>query len=212
MINSKLLDTCLEGLGLSFTEGQKAQLGSYYALLEAYNPVLKMVKAEGDEFVVRHFADSLSAVPTLSGLASAYKEPVIADLGSGAGLPGIPLAIALPQYRFALIERMEKRARFLELAVSDCHLANVQVVCKRLCEVEQTYEIVTCRAFHPFYDVEEEVLPILKQGGVVMLYKGREEVFKEELSQLKHPWRFSTVKLAVPLLEAERSLCVGRRG
>jgi 16S rRNA (guanine527-N7)-methyltransferase len=209
-INHELLDACLDNLSLSFSDGQKDQLARYYDLLDRYNPVLKMVKAEGDDFIVRHFADSSGGTPTLKALAKGYQDPTVADLGSGAGLPGIPLAIGLPSVRFALIERMEKRARFLQMAIQGCHLDNVQVVCKRLCEVEQQYEIVTCRAFHPFYESEDEVVPILKRGGVVMLYKGREEVFREELSHLNRPWKFTQVKLSVPFLDAERSLCVGR--
>jgi 16S rRNA (guanine527-N7)-methyltransferase len=210
-INSELLGKCLSMLHLSFSEEQVGQLVRYYGLLERYNPTLKMVKAEGDDFIVRHFADSLSGLPTLSNLASGYKDPAVADMGSGAGLPGIPLAIGMPSCRFSLIERMEKRADFLEFAIKACALHNVDVVCRRLCEVDRQYEIITCRAFHPFYDIEDEIDPILKRGGVVMLYKGREEVFKEELSHLKRPWEFTTVKLSVPFLDAERSLCVGRR-
>lgn len=211
-MNERLMDSCLEAEGLSFDDGQMKKLSTYDELLRQYNPSLKMVKAEGDEFIVRHYADSLVAVSTLRPLSRMYEKPTIADLGSGAGLPGIPLAIAMPEVRFSLVERMEKRASFLRTVVGRLHLGNVEIVCQRLQEVEKKYEIVTCRAFHPFYDIEDEVDAVLRDDGIVVLYKGREEVIQDELAQVRGDWTFRTLPVKVPFLEAERALCIGKRG
>jgi 16S rRNA (guanine527-N7)-methyltransferase len=112
-----------------------------------------MVKAEGDDFIVRHFADSLAGLPTLKALAKGYQDPTVADLGSGAGLPGIPLAIGLPSVRFALIERWRACP-----VPADGHPGvpfgqrpgGLQAALRGGAQ----YEIVTCRAFHPFNESE----------------------------------------------------------
>lgn len=210
-MNVRLMESCLKEEGVLFSAEQMVKLASYDTLLRRYNPLLKMVKAEGDEFIVRHYADSLVAVNTLSRLLKGRQEPTVADLGSGAGLPGIPLAIAFPSVRFALVERMEKRADFLSLVVRVAGLSNVRVVRSRLREIEERYEIVTCRAFHPFYDIEDEVSSVLAPGGAVMLYKGRAETIEKEMAQVRGQWTFNAFHVHVPFLDAERVLCVGRK-
>ncbi|MFA6845815.1 MAG: 16S rRNA (guanine(527)-N(7))-methyltransferase RsmG [Sphaerochaetaceae bacterium] len=210
-MNKPLLLSCLEQMELSFSDEQMLQLENYYKTLEYFNPLLRMVKADGDDFIVRHFADSLVAVKTLQDIAKGYEKPVIADLGSGAGLPGIPLAIALPSCRFVLVERMEKRVDFLLTVLAACKIGNATVLNRRLCEVAEKFEIVTCRAFHPFYDVESEVDSVLADGGTVMLYKGRMEVLQYELGQLKGDWKFDLQSVKVPYLDAQRTLCIGRK-
>lgn len=210
-MNEKLMRQCLEAMHLALDEEQMARLATYDGLLQHYNPLIKMCKAEGDDFIIRHYADSLVGVPFLQTIAAHYHHPVIADLGSGAGLPGIPLAIALPQYRFVLIERMQKRANFLRQAVSACHLSNVSILEERLVEVKNRFTIVTCRAFHPFYDIAREVDSVLAEGGTLMLYKGRSETIREELDQVKGGWRFVVHPVRVPMLDAERALVIGTR-
>lgn len=210
-MNESLMRDCLEKEGVSFSQEQMDKLARYDGLLEKYNPALKMVKASGDDFVIRHYADCLVAVPEFLKLVATFSDPTIADLGSGAGLPGIPLAIAMGDVRFALIERMEKRADFLRTAIDVLQLDHVRVVESRLQEVEEKYEIVTCRAFHPFYDVEDAVSSILSEQGVVVLYKGRTETINEEFAKVGNRWRFTGVHVQVPGLDAERALCIGRR-
>ena len=210
-MHESLMRQCREQMRVSLDDGQMEQLATYDGLLQRYNPEIKMCKAEGDDFIIRHYADSLVGVPLLAQVASHYHNPAIADLGSGAGLPGIPLAIALPHYRFVLIERMHKRADFLRLAVDACKLGNVSVLEQRLVEVKKRFTIVTCRAFHPFYDIEREVDSVLAEGGTLMLYKGRSETIREELDQVKGGWRFAVHPVTVPMLDAERALVIGTR-
>lgn len=205
------MDDCLRKLGVSLQPENRERLSRYDALLRRYNPVLKMVKAEGDDLVVRHYADSFSGVRDMEKIASRYADPRIADLGSGAGLPGIPLALALPQYRFVLVERMQKRADFLRMCIESLDLGWVSVAGERLVLLKEKYEIVTCRAFHPFYDCEGEIASVLAPGGTVMLYKGRREKIDEEFRLVKGPWHFTAHAVSVPHLDAERALVTGTR-
>jgi 16S rRNA G527 N7-methylase RsmG len=90
-INHELLDACLDNLSLSFSDGQRDQLARYYDLLDRYNPVLKMVKAEGDDFIVRHFADSLAGLPTLKALAKGYQDRRLPIWEAGRDYPAFRL-------------------------------------------------------------------------------------------------------------------------
>ena len=209
-----LLATSLEALGLAFDSVQMAQLNAYIAELELWNPVYKPVGAQGDELVTKHIIDSLSAVPVILKLLQSYgSDAKIADLGSGAGLPGIPLAIALKDYRFTLVERMERRVGFLRNALATCRLTGrVEVLDKDLKEVSQAFELITFRAFRPLYEILDLVQPILADGGVVCAYKAQAESLSEELEKVSSlcssKWTHSEVTLMVPNLEAERMLCL----
>ena len=128
--------------------GQLQALETYSALVSRWNSVAKLV-ARGDlaRFAARHLLDSLILAPLIrerEGLAGAQKQssnPVaaaplpVADFGSGAGLPGVPLAVALPELTFTLIERSEKKARFLRRVRDELTLPNVRVLCAdiRIC-------------------------------------------------------------------------------
>ena len=122
-----LLDSSLQSLGIAFDSDQMIQLNAYIAELELWNPTYKLVGAEGEELITRHIIDSLSSVPVMEELLhSLGPDAEIADLGSGAGLPGIPLAIALKDYRFTLVERMGRRVGFLRNALA-MHFARYMI-------------------------------------------------------------------------------------
>jgi len=113
-------------LGIGLTCGQRAKLVDLAAMIRRWNRVMNLVsRHDVGRLLPRHLLDSLAFAPHLSG-------DVVGDLGSGAGLPGLPLAIAVPQARFCLIERSEKRCRFLRQAAIDLALSNVEVVTEDL--------------------------------------------------------------------------------
>lgn len=209
-----LLASSLQELGLAFDGTQMTQLNAYIAELELWNPIYKLVGAQGDALITKHIVDSLSAAPVMLKLLQSYgSDAKIADLGSGAGLPGIPLAIALKDYHFTLVERMERRVGFLRNALAICRLTGrVEVLDQDLKEVSQRFELITFRAFRPLYDILDLVKPILADDGVVCAYKAQEESLSEELekvsSQCLSKWTHSEVPLVVPNLEAERMLCL----
>ncbi|MEA1910981.1 MAG: RsmG family class I SAM-dependent methyltransferase, partial [Spirochaetota bacterium] len=114
MVKSETLKKGLEQIGIGYTSAQLGLLELYISEIELWNNKYKLVSARGEELIIRHILDSLSAIPELKQLT--FKTA--ADVGSGAGLPGIPLAIFLPKVHFSLIERSGRRAGFLRNILS----------------------------------------------------------------------------------------------
>ncbi len=121
-----------------------------------------------------HLADSLVALD----LAQVRSASAIADLGSGAGLPGLPLAIALPAADLALVESAARRCAFLERAVHECGIANARVVHARIeswgggsCR----FDVVAARALGPLEVVVEYAAPLLRVGGTLVAWRGRRD-------------------------------------
>ena len=202
----------------------KPLMDSYINELVLFNSAYNLVNTnDRDEIIVRHILDSLSAARHIKALAgeraALSEEPVtVADIGSGGGLPGIPLAAALPQYNFVLVERMSKRCAFLENAAAILGLKNVAV--KNL-ELEKTpaasFDIATFRAFRPLDNkMLKSLLAVLKPGGVLAAYKARREKILEEMGALGYAEQdYKTIPLTVPFLtdtnsgdDRERNLVV----
>ena len=195
-------------------------MDSYINELVLFNSAYNLVNTnDREEITIRHILDSLSAAELIKTLAderaailsreavsacpanpgqeSAPGNPglaTIADIGSGGGLPGIPLAAALPQYNFVLVERMSKRCAFLENAAAILGLRNAQV--KNL-ELEKTpaasFDIATFRAFRPLDDkMLKSLLAVLKPGGVLAAYKARRQKILEEMGALGYAEQAAT--------------------
>ena len=183
--------------------------------------------SDRDELVVRHIFDSLVAWPKIAEhvrnmmAESASKELVLADIGSGGGLPGIPLAAAFslcPDFaklRFELVERMEKRCSFLENCAAILGLKNVTVVNSEAERVNaEEYDLITFRAFRPLdKKMTKTLLRIVKPGGFLCAYKAKVENIKEEMSAISALVPdYEIEPLAVPGLEgSERNLVLIRR-
>jgi 16S rRNA (guanine527-N7)-methyltransferase len=119
-----------------------------------------------------HLADSLVALE----LDSVRSSGQTLDIGSGAGLPALPLAIALPEVAFALIESSARKCVFLERAVSVCRLSNVEVVHARaesFGEARGRYDLVMARAVAPLDVTAEYAAPLLRVGGTLVAWRGR---------------------------------------
>lgn len=200
-------------------------MDSYINELVLFNSAYNLVNTnERDEIIVRHILDSLAATEQIKALACERAAPLgkdavaIADIGSGGGLPGIPLAAALPQYNFVLVERMSKRCAFLENAAAILGLKNVAV--KNL-ELEKTpaasFDIATFRAFRPLDNkMLKSLLAVIKPGGFLAAYKARREKILEEMGALGYAEQdYKTIPLTVPFLtdtnsgdDRERNLVV----
>ena len=207
---------------LNFPQEQIERLAplmeSYISELLLFNSAYNLVNTnDREEIAVRHILDSLSAARHIKALAD-ERAATIADIGSGGGLPGIPLAAALPQYNFALVERMSKRCAFLENASAILGLKNVVV--KNL-ELEKTpaasFDIATFRAFRPLDNkMLKSLLAVLKPGGFLAAYKARSSKILEEMGALGYvPQDYKTIALEVPFLtdtnsedDRERNLVV----
>ena len=131
-----------------------------------------------------HVADSLSALPLLDAALARGAPPRAADIGSGAGLPGLPLAIARPSVRFELVEATRRKCAFLNGVVEGLGLSNVHVRCVRAEELpdaerRETYGLVLARALAPLATLVEYAAPLLDRGGELIAWKGRRDRAEE---------------------------------
>jgi 16S rRNA (guanine527-N7)-methyltransferase len=199
----------LEVLGLTLPPGIQVHLLKFLALIQKWNQVHNLTSVRSPEtMLVRHLLDSLAILPHITG-------PRIADVGSGAGLPGIPLALAQPEWHIALIESNHKKAIFLEQVRIELKLKNVEVVDKRVenFHPEHEFDTVISRAFSDLADFVRLAGHLCLQGsggGLLVAMKG---IYPhEELAQL--PAQFTAEKILqvpVPGLEAQRHLVMIKR-
>jgi 16S rRNA (guanine527-N7)-methyltransferase len=202
------LEAGVARLGVPLTAGGLELLERFRVELERWNRVYGFVKAEGEKLVVRHFLDSLAAWPVLREL-----EPreTILDVGSGAGFPGVPLAIAFPASKVTLLERSARRVAFLRNVCLLLRLANAEVAEAQLSELRGRYDLVTFRAFSPLPRALPELLGCVRVGGWIAAYKGKKERVEEEIRALGlEPPRVAVRALEVPFLSEERNLVLVR--
>nr|WP_232479144.1 16S rRNA (guanine(527)-N(7))-methyltransferase RsmG [Roseomonas rosulenta] len=163
-----------------------ARLATYRDLLLRWNAAINLVSARtAADIDDRHIADSLQLLPLLPG------EGVIADLGSGAGLPGLVLAAALPEREVHLVESDRRKAAFLIDAAARMGLPKVKVHAQRLQDAAlPPIAAMTARALAPLDDLLGFAAGILAPGGVAILPKGRS--VEQELTAAATHWHFTT--------------------
>ena len=167
-----------EAMGIEFDAADLQRLARYLELLLEANQRFNLTAiTDPAQAWVRHILDSLTLVP----LIAAAEARIILDVGSGGGLPGIPLAIVLPQVRFTLLEATGKKARFLQEAIATLGLSNAAVVNDRAEIVGQDhqhhreqYDIVMARAVGRLPVLLELTVPFAKVGGLVLAMKGEQ--------------------------------------
>lgn len=181
-----------------------ARLLAYVDLLAHWNAAYNLSAVrDRSEMVTRHLLDSLAIVPYLGGAT-------LADLGSGAGLPGVPLAIVAPWRNVTLIDSNGKKARFLRAAVRELALENVRVVESRVEAVRGVFDCVTARAFASLADMLDRGGHLLAPEGNWLALKGRFP--QDELDALPAGFRVAAVeRLDVPGLDADRHVVVIKR-
>ena len=228
--NVDLLARGLEALELPM-DPLRERLGKYIAEIELWNPTYGLVNASGDELVVKHILDSLAPLSYLRILlaeldgagsrTSGGQGAVLADIGTGAGLPGIPLALALPERQVRLVERMGKRVRFLENQKVILGLDNVLILESEAERAGGPFDLIVFRAFRPFSETKlfRSIVERLSPGGIIAAYKGKLATAAEEISIISGDARLGalarTAKIMpvrVPLLDEERCLVVLRNG
>jgi 16S rRNA (guanine527-N7)-methyltransferase len=190
-------------------------LDRYIKEIELFNSAYGLVGTnDTNELIVKHILDSLAPLGIIIRLlnnAPAAQRAQIADAGSGAGLPGIPLAIALRQYDFTLIERMNRRAGFLLNTKAVLSLSNINVEERELEKiVKGQFNLVTFRAFKP---LEPKLIKTLFKscapGGIIAAYKGRREKIETEMQPVQKICKnWEVFPCTVPFLEEERHLLV----
>ena len=200
------LEAGLRTLGLE--AALAAPLLDYLALLVRWNATYNLTAVRDPrEMVGKHLLDSLAMHAFVDGIAEA--GGALADLGTGAGLPGIPLAIAKPSLRVALVESNGKKVRFLREAVRKLGVRNVEVVESRIeaFDAPGRFDAITARALATLPLIVELGGHLLRPGGVLLAMKG--VVPDDEIAALPPGWSVrATHALAVPGLAAERHLVV----
>ena len=180
-------------------------LTAYILEIEKHNPALSLVGTDDrQELIVRHILDSLSPLGIISRLLTGSRS--VADVGSGAGLPGIPLAIAVPDAAFTLIERKGRRAGFLRHIQETLGLANVAVEEAEMEKVKPgRFALVTFRAFKPLEPkILRKLLRLCIDGGMLAAYKGRREKIEAEIAALETECQI--FPCPVPFLDEQRHM------
>ncbi len=195
------LSAGLSGLGLALEPAQVAALGTLLDELADWNTRVNLTAIKDPaEAVDKHLLDSLAVLPQLRGLA-------VADVGSGAGFPGLPLAIADPDRRYTLIESTGKKAKFLRHVVTRLDLPNVEVVPLRAESYRppRPFDSVIARALGPLAEFVRVAGHLAGRGGRLFAMKGK--VPEAEIQALPPGWKALAVHpVAVPGLDAERCL------
>jgi len=205
------LERGLEELALPLPEHTRELLLQYIALLAKWNRTYNLTAIRAPrEMVIHHLLDSLVVVPHLPMPGA---RPMLADVGSGAGLPGIPLALARPDWHVTLVESTQKKASFLRQAALELELQNLAVHEGR---VEQwrpagRFAVVISRAFAELASFLSTCRHLVAPAGVLAAMKGQDP--GAELARIPPDCACSTpIRLRVPLLAAERHLVLCRPG
>ena len=161
----------LQQMGTSLDAAQQGRLVAYLALLQKWNRVFNLTAVRDPaQMVSRQLLDSLSILPWVKG-------PRVLDVGTGAGLPGIPLAIALPELVFTLLDANGKKTRFVQQAAAELGLGNVRVVNGRIEALQDAegFDVITSRAFASLADFLSSTAHLLADGGCWLAMKGQAE-------------------------------------
>ena len=161
-------------IGVNLTDLQKAQFNTYLSELKAWNENVNLTAIKEDEDIIsKHFFDSLSVLRAIP-----ENTATLADIGSGAGFPGLPIKIARPDLKVTLIESVGKKADFLKHIIQILKLNDTEVVQARVEEIgrdpnlREQFDVVTARAVATLSTLCEYALPLLRVGGVFIAQKG----------------------------------------
>ncbi|MDD5461015.1 MAG: 16S rRNA (guanine(527)-N(7))-methyltransferase RsmG [Methylococcales bacterium] len=194
----KILVSGLQTLNMALSKQQIDQLLDFIKLIEKWNKAYNLTAIHGKEDMVRlHLLDSLAIAPFIEGKR-------VIDIGTGAGLPGIPLAICLPETKFTLLDSNAKKTRFVQQAILELKLKNSVVYHQRVenYKSEQTFDTVITRAFASLSDIVKLTAHLLGKNGILLAMKGQNP--EAELAQIAEIAR--VIPVQVPGCEAERCL------
>ncbi|RJQ23152.1 MAG: 16S rRNA (guanine(527)-N(7))-methyltransferase RsmG [Nitrospiraceae bacterium] len=206
----KLLEKGLRETGIACTEGQIHSFMIFLSELKKWNRACNLTSLKTDEdIIVKHFLDSvlyLKAIP---------EDAVrLADVGAGAGFPGVPIKLVRPEMDITLIESSAKKCAFLRHIIRSLKLSGVHVLTQRVedlgTEHVKSFDVMVSRAAFSIREFIKAACPYVKEDGILVLSKGPK--VSEELDELKGPNAQNTVreilKINLPVINAERNLVV----
>lgn len=207
MMLQEKLAAGIAALGLELPEGATAKLWAYLALMEKWNRAYNLTSIRSAEaMVTHHLLDSLAVLPYLDGATR------LADVGSGAGLPGLPLAVARPSLPLVSIEANQKKAAFQQQVKIELGLANATIHCGRVEALDQVagFDAVISRAFADLAEFVRLAGQLVGKDGRLLAMKG--VLPGAEIAALPKGWRMTAAHvLTVPGLAAQRHLIVLER-
>jgi len=213
-MNEGLLALGIQELGLNLSDANIADLELFLQEMGRWNQVHNLTAIEGEQDSVRlHLIDSIAVLPVMKQFLGEL-SPMIADLGSGGGLPAIPIAIVQPEWRLTLIEAVRKKTAFLQHVRGKLKLKNIQVLSERVEDVAvqqpAQFDAVISRAFTSLARFLNLSLPLLKPDGLVFAMKGKRA--DEEMQEVcMDDWQLlADEPLHIPNLSVERRLLVLR--
>lgn len=196
----EILQAGLRELRINASQEQQQQLLDYVALLHKWNKAYNLTAIRDQENMVRrHLLDSLTVLPWLG-------TETTLDVGTGAGLPGVVLAIMRPDQQFILLDSNGKKTRFVRQAVLELRLPNVEVVQSRIQDFKQQVPQVTARAFASLPDMLAMLAHVLPETGRLLAMKAAQA--EAEIEQAPTGWQFDTVQLHVPGVNEHRELVI----
>jgi 16S rRNA (guanine527-N7)-methyltransferase len=200
----------LQELGIDLSEVSQQALITYLSEFQRWNKTHNLSAIqESEESLKLHILDSLAVLPTLDTFYFDQTDVTLGDLGTGGGLPGIPLAICRPQWSFVLVDAVQKKTTFLEMIVAKLKLSNVQVIHGRIEQLSKDFPgtLSTCisRAFSDLGQFIALAQPLCQPGSPLWAMKAK--VPQEDLNSIPEAWAIDQdVPLKIPGLDAQRRL------
>ena len=194
----QILQQGLQELNISSDENKIESLLAFIKLIEKWNKAYNLTAVRKPEDMARlHILDSLAVMPFVQGNR-------VADIGTGAGLPGIPLAIFFPDVEFTLVDSNSKKTRFVQQAILELQLKNVKVIYSRVenIQADVLFSTVIMRAFASLEDIMRLSWHLIDKEGILLAMKGQKP--DQELDKIAQP--YSIIPVRIPGIEAERCL------
>ena len=208
----------LKQLKLNYTDKQTHQLLEYAKLLQKWNQIHNLISTKDNHQIIkRHIVDSLSLGPYLDTYYSTYLTSIsapannsILDFGTGAGLPGLPLAILYPHHTFTLVDSNHKKIAFLHYCKTCLKLSNIKPLCQRIDENchPQPYPLIITRAACKITQLIRQVVPQLNDNGIMLAMLGGKPT-EENMKQIKHSIKnFRIDKLESDFNQVQRHILI----
>ena len=194
-----ILAQAIQSLGLSLNIAQQRKLLLYLDQLLLWSKTYNLTAiTDPQEALIKHLIDCLAIITHLPA-------GNLLDIGTGAGLPAVIIAICQPERQCSALDSNQKKVRFIKQISSELELGNIQPIAARIEAHEGQYKVVTSRAFASLTDFVAAAAPRLAGDGYLCAMKGKAPTL-DELQALAQQWQIKTIKLKVPRLEDSRHL------